>query len=277
MELQFVKLNPSGNTTVLILNPLARDEYAEVAHKVMANTNLCAEQVGFLEPAEHAAAAARLQMMGGEFCGNASRSFAAWIALGGLESHTPRNFNEKEQEITIEASGHHGPLKAKVQNKGSDNACFAEIQMPLPIKILHGSNNLLGDYSIVVFEGIVHVILWNQKAANVYVDIVRDFLEKSRLNTDCFGIMFFDKATASMIPVVYVKAVGSLVWESSCGSGSVAVASALADKEAKCIEQMRIQQPGGDLFVSIDWQDGIAAAYLAGDVIITATGTTYID
>lgn len=47
MELQFVKFNPSGNTTVLILDPLSREQYPEIAAKIMADTCLSAEQVGF--------------------------------------------------------------------------------------------------------------------------------------------------------------------------------------------------------------------------------------
>jgi diaminopimelate epimerase len=277
MELHFVKFNPSGNTTVLILDSLPRNKYAEISAKVMKNTNLCAEQVGFLEPAEDPKAIARLQMMGGEFCGNASRSFAAWIALGGLDNHKLCNFNEKDKQITIETSGYKGPLTARVQNKESNHSCFSEIQMPLPQKIIHGRNDLLSDYSVVIFEGILHVILWNKIAADVYIDIVKDFLEEKQLKTDCFGVMFFDKRASGMIPVVYVKAVESLVWESSCGSGSIAVASALAHKKAGNIENMKINQPGGELFVRIGWQDGITDAHLSGDVIITAIGTVYID
>lgn len=277
MELNFIKINPSGNTTVLILNPLPREKYPEISVKVMADTNLCAEQVGFVEQTENPEAFVRLHMMGGEFCGNASRSLAAWIALGGLTENRLRNFHEEEKEIVIEVSGHQGPLTAKVQNQGSDHTCLAEIEMPLPLEIRHGRNDQLSEYSIVIFEGILHVVLWNKVAAEVYIDIVRNFLEKEQLDADCFGIMFFDSRIEKMIPVVNVGVVGSLVWESSCGSGSVAVASALAHKESRSVEHKQIHQPGGDLFVSVDWQDGITAARLAGDIVITATGTVYID
>lgn len=277
MELRYIKVNPSGNTTILVADSLPRDKYADVSIKLMADTNLCAEQVGFVEKPENPAAAARLQMMGGEFCGNASRSFAAWIALGGLEGYKLKNFSEEEKEVTIEISGHEGILTAKVQNGGSDHACIAEIEMPLPEEIRHGNNDLMGEYSIVIFEGITHVILWGKPASEEYIDIVSNFLADQGLDNDCFGIEFYDETTASMIPVVYVGAVGSLVWESSCGSGSVAVAAAIVHKQNRSIEHMQIRQPGGDLFVSVDWDCGIKAARLSGDIIITAAGTAYID
>lgn len=277
MELQFVKFNPSGNTTVLILDPLPREKYPEIAIKIMSDTYLCAEQVGFLEEADEPGALARLHMMGGEFCGNASRSFAGWLALRGSEKAKPEGFREDEKEVRIQVSGQAGTLTVRVQNQWSDHTCNAEIDMPLPLKILHGRNDQLSEYSIVIYEGITHVILWNKVAAEVYVNIVEDFLEKEGLSTDCFGIMFYDSRTSEMVPVVHVKAVDSLVWESSCGSGTVALASALADRQKESIEHLQVRQPGGDLFVSVDWQDSIRGARLSGDILITAVGTTYID
>jgi diaminopimelate epimerase len=277
MELQFVKFNPSGNTTVLILDPLSRSQYPEIAVKVMSDTYLCAEQVGFLEKADDPGAAARLHMMGGGFCGNASRSFAAWIALGGLESGKLEGFREVEKQVRLQVSGHAGTLTARVYNQWSKHACNAEIDMPLPLKIRHGRNDQLSEYSIVVYEGIIHLILWNKVAAEVYVNIVEDFLEKQGFSTNCFGIMFFDSRTSEMIPLVRVKDVDSLVWESSSGSGTVALASALADKQQASIEHMQIRQPGGDLYVSVDWENEIKGVRLSGDIQITAIGTVYID
>ncbi len=272
MELRFAKINPSGNTTVLILDPLPREQYPEVSVKVMADTYLCAEQVGFLEKPDDPLAAGRLHMMGGEFCGNASRGFAAWLALSG-----PEPFRDEEKEIRIQVSGQAGTLTARVQNRWSNHTCHAEIDMPLPLAIRHGRNDQLSEYSIVVYEGITHVILWSKVAAQVYVNIVEDFLEKEGLATDCFGILFFDSRTSEMTPVVCVKAVDSLVWESSCGSGTAALASALADKQKNSIGHMQIRQPGGDLFASVDWSGGIGGVRLSGDIQITAVGTVYID
>ena len=276
MELQFVKFNPSGNTTVLILDPLSREQYPEIAAKIMADTCLSAEQVGFLEQADEFGAVAKLHMMGGEFCGNASRSFGAWIAAGGLEGKRPDGFYG-EKEICIQVSGHAGILKARVQNQGSGHTISAKIDMPLPLRILHGRNEGLGEYSIVIYEGITHVILWSKAADELYIDIAEDLLGKEGLSLDCFGVMFFNARINEMIPVVRVKAVDSLVWESSCGSGTAALASALADRQQGSVSNLMISQPGGDLFVSVDWADGIMGCSLSGDIKITATGTAYID
>ena len=81
MELKFVKLNPTQNMTLLVESPLRREDYAKVADSIMAYESVYAEQVGFIErPGSGSKAVARLQMAGGEFCGNAAMSLAAYVA-----------------------------------------------------------------------------------------------------------------------------------------------------------------------------------------------------
>lgn len=48
------------------------------------------------------------------------------------------------------------------------------------------------------------------------------------INVDVLGIMFYQPNKEIMTPLVYVRASDSLIWEGSCGSGSVAVASTIA-------------------------------------------------
>ena len=52
----------------------------------MKETNLYAEQVGFIKD-NH------LQMMGGEFCGNASRSFASLLAFRDKDFSKQKNYS----------------------------------------------------------------------------------------------------------------------------------------------------------------------------------------
>ncbi|MDD2484787.1 MAG: hypothetical protein PHQ50_07190 [Eubacteriales bacterium] len=284
MKLRFAKMNPAGNTTILILDPLPREEYAGLALKLMDKTCLCAEQVGYLEKPEDPQAMARLHMMGGEFCGNATRSFAAFLAFGGLsalvgekEEALPFDFSG-EKEIVIEVSGHSGPLTAKVKETGRKAACDVEIAMPLPLSVQHGKREGLGRYSIVVFEGIVHVILWGRDPDQTLLPAVSDFLEAESFSTECFGVLFYDEKSGRMIPLVSVSSVGSVVWESSCGSGSVAVVSARADLEKKSIADCQLLQPGGALTVSVERNaDGkITEANLSGIVSVIATGVVYL-
>ncbi|MGI6684214.1 MAG: hypothetical protein ACOX47_01625 [Bacillota bacterium] len=91
-------------------------------------------------------------MAGGEFCGNASRSFAAWLALRDESGLDVRNFKEEECKIAIQVSGHKGILEATLGNLGADNKCLASVSMPIPEQILHGEDDYFGRYSIVILK-----------------------------------------------------------------------------------------------------------------------------
>ena len=283
MELRFVKMNPSGNTTIIVLTPLPREAYAQTAAKLMEPSGLCAEQVGYVEKAADPRAAARLHMMGGEFCGNAARSFAAWLAFSGTDfiatdRLAPVTFKEGPKKIVIEVSGCDSPLTAVVESTGKENACRVGIDMPLPETIRHGQDEKLGDYTLAVFPGIVHMILWDKAPKESYTQIVRDFLLKEGISDACFGVLFYDTHSGKLYPLISVGAVGSLVWESSCGSGSVAVACAVAEREKKKIDNMELRNPGGDLYVTLQQNgDGsLLRATLAGEIALTAFGTACI-
>lgn len=277
MNYHFVKMNPSGNTTILITSPTPQAKYKDISIKIMKEASLCAEQVGFIVPPINDKAIARLEMMGGEFCGNGSRCLAAWIALGGLKGDHPTGFINSKESVPIEVSGNDGILTAEVTNSNKINACHVAIEMPKAIDIYHYTNETLGEHSLVVYKGIIHIILWDVPADSKYIDIVHNYLTAENLDDSCFGIMFFNTRASSVVPLVYVKEVNSLVWEKSCGSGTVAIASAIAHKEKRSVENLRISQPGGNLFADVQWEGKIKKACLKGDITIAATGTVYVD
>ena len=69
------------------------------------------------------------------------------------------------------------------------------------------------------------------------------------------GIMFCKPDKETMTPLVYVRASDSLVWEGSCSSGSVAVASAIAIDKKENIRCLKLKQPGGEIEVDVDYID----------------------
>ena len=84
MKIVYCYVDPGGNPTVLVLNKVSRKSQAKVANSIFQKlTNSC-EQVGFIEPAGDPNAQFRLQMMGGEFCGNAARATGVFWALKSL-------------------------------------------------------------------------------------------------------------------------------------------------------------------------------------------------
>jgi diaminopimelate epimerase len=276
MKLRFLKVNPSGNTTVFVLDPVPREQYTRVAGAIMQQCNVGAEQVGFIIE-ETGSGTVRMDMAGGEFCGNASRSFAAWLALRDESGLAVRNFREKECKVAIHVSGHKGILEATLGNLGADNKCLASVSMPIPEQILHGEDDYFGRYSIVIFEGISHFVLWERVPKDGDIEAARAFLTARSVDSSSFGIMYYRLETCFMCPVVYIDAAQTLVWENSCGSGSCALAASLADQQQAGISALTLHQPGGDLTVHVDWDQGVKGIVLSGVVEITAIGIAYID
>ena len=104
MEYSYYKIDPTGNITAIVETPTERNVQCRIAGLIMA-ADTTIEQVGFLEKPQ-GEASVRLQMMGGEFCGNASISAAALMAhKGGIVSG----------DIALEVSGADEPLCVKVQ------------------------------------------------------------------------------------------------------------------------------------------------------------------
>jgi histidine racemase len=273
VQLKFVKMNPSGNTTVLILDPPSRDLYAALAARLMIPTSLSAEQVGFVERPTLSGAMGRLQMMGGEFCGNASRAYAAWLA-----DRSPEG--QQGEWLPIEVSGHGGLLKAHVLPREIRRKRLYSVSIPMPGPKSISPLQLRGPggaYTIVRFEGIVHVIAWDQPGSEDQFRAIQTEVERSLGEIDCLGVMFFQKGTHFLRPAVYVGKVGTLVWESSCGSGSVAVAAALAQRDQTSITALDLVQPGGTLQVDVAWKGGAMECRISGDVSIEAEGTVYVD
>ena len=81
LNISYVKADPGGNTTILVLDAVPASRRAAVAGAILACPDLAAEQVGYIRFPAGAENGVRIDMMGGEFCGNASRSAAA-VSVG---------------------------------------------------------------------------------------------------------------------------------------------------------------------------------------------------
>ena len=83
MIINYVKANPSGNITLFVLNQIAPEDRKRVNEILLAKEK-DAEQVACLSINGNQTT---VQMMGGEFCGNATRSSAAYaLSLSGEKS-----------------------------------------------------------------------------------------------------------------------------------------------------------------------------------------------
>ena len=92
--LRYALLNPSGNRTALVLDPVP----AAGRNRITAALMDRCEQVGYLMPPSVPGVLGRLQMMGGEFCGNASMAAAAFLLRNELKVSETR-------DVLLEVSG----------------------------------------------------------------------------------------------------------------------------------------------------------------------------
>ena len=86
MKLNVLRADPAGNITLFVLDPIERERRAALAAELMRRRpDMKIDQVGFACPAD-ADTDGRMEMMGGEFCGNATRAYAMYVARqrGGL-------------------------------------------------------------------------------------------------------------------------------------------------------------------------------------------------
>lgn len=275
MKLRFIKVNPSGNTTVFILDPVPKENYAAVSRAVLSYENVGAEQVGFIIKDENQPGGWRMEMAGGEFCGNASRSFAAWLAMcqdGGAPASLPQQ--EMDQEIAVSGAG--GILTAHL-TRMEENRCYVTVDMPLPQRVLTGCDPWFGEYSLVIFDGISHLVLWDHEDRPEDVDKAKELISVSGSLPEAFGLMYYNETEKTMRPLVYVENPYTLVWENSCGSGSSALASAIAQRERTSLNDILVRQPGGELKLNVVWEnDKIHKLVLGGVIEFTAVGELFV-
>jgi diaminopimelate epimerase len=256
MSCRIVSADPAGNITIFVLDPVeSGEERAGLAKALLADPSLGAEQVGFVTPPpdgpdsppdSRPAGHWRLEMMGGEFCGNAARSFGLYAAremgLSGLVT------------VSVEISGSREPLPVRV-DMGTGRA-EVRIPGPLAVEALEFEGRHLPVY---VFEGITHLIFPDPDSVprRELVFALRDaWRAAAGANPKAFGVMFWDAGKSFMRPAVYVEAAASLVFESSCGSGTAALAAWLAGSLREGEGYYEVAQPGGIIEARIVKKDG---------------------
>lgn len=264
------------NMTIFVLDQIPRDMQMHVAKKLMNYSNIYAEQVGFIErPSLHKNLdnnCLRLQMMGGEFCGNAARSLAALL----VHNQYP-NVTEAEDSylVQLEVSGIDSLINCEVYKTEKDNLYLSKVNMPLPIgvnEVLLEIDDTVFSAMKVDFSGITHFIVDSEKIKD------RDLLfkavknEMNKKDYDAFGIMYYDFNKEYLEPLVYVKGTDSLFWERSCASGTSALGVALTYMKKNGINK-KVRQPGGELEVRTEWNgSSVESLYLNGFVEIVAQG-----
>lgn len=249
-------LDPAGNVTAIVSSDVPAAERARVAAQILRLPELGIEQVAFLtEPRSDGEI--RLEMMGGEFCGNALRCAGFYQAL--------RNGAQGKSCVFAEISGADG-----VQPVMADTAeGTASTVMPLPLSVQPAG---WADVQAVrvTFAGITHFVIDCAQPDETLVQRAIAAVPEA----SAVGAIFLDRACGSIKPVVFVRETASCVAENSCASGSVATAVVLTADFADGITEIGIGQPGGTLEVGVQRTDGaVTGLSIGGAVRLTQTLT----
>ena len=244
--MKILKADPAKNITVFVLESITDpEERRACARSILLDKQLGAEQVGFVIPPSSADSLWRLQMAGGEFCGNASRSFGLYVARQkGLRGSA---------SVSVSVSGAEKPVLVDVDI--DKNLAKAEMPKPLSVESLGFRGQ---SYGMVVFEGITHVIAPDTEPGEGISFQIKKAAEKKHAEKfpSALGVMFFSAKNNFMVPVVHVGTVDTVIFESSCGSGSAALGAWLSRDQSDGIFQYLINQPGGVIETEVVKQNG---------------------
>ena len=239
----YFRANPCGNITGFVVAPVYPGYRKAYTDCIMEQIDKDVEQVGFISPA-YEGAPLRMDMMGGEFCANATRAYGLYSA----------SFYDTDGLVDIEVyvSGQEGTTDviADVENQK------AYVALDDPI----GRENVKidgKDYTLIKLHGISHLIVEEEEDKD-FVDKALEVLKKD-YKDEAYGVLFFNKEKLEMIPYVYVEGSETLFREGSCGSGTIAVVNYLEDDIAKLDEDYKIsiKNPAGELEVFVyEFEDG---------------------
>ena len=233
--MEYILANPTGNITALVTDEVAQEERLSVVKEIFETEPSC-EQVGFVDIAGEKRI--RLEMMGGEFCGNATLSSAAYLAKA---NHLFDADNPEEIVVTVDSSGAEQPVETRIRQLAG-NLYEGTLEMPMPSL----------DGRVVHLDGISHMIVPSDTMTHEEAEAtIKGCAEK--YDALAFGMVLYseeaDSDAVSIEPLVYVKGSDTMVWEHGCASGSIAAAyyrHSITDAA-----KISVHQPGGIITIDI--------------------------
>jgi diaminopimelate epimerase len=271
-EVDFVKLSPTQNMTVLVTTEHPIEEYRAIASKLMSYGNVHAEQVGFVQKPESPEADARLHMAADEFCGNACMALAALLASEGEPAGVDST------DVVLETSGVEGFVTCQVRKRRHEYHC--QLTMPIPRKVEQAAPvDAGGDSALVVYQDSLHVVIETDRVDGAVRERAQSLATRlgETWEVPLIGIMLYDPGRRELAPLVHVPSLNSMVWERGCGSGTASVGAYLAWKENGAVA-VSVAQPGGTMYVAVSYDQGeMTDIKVSGSVKIVAEGKAYID
>lgn len=256
--IRYMDFLPAGNKTALVLGDEFRaDEKKRINDAIMA-ADPEIEQVGFVGEGN------ALQMAGGEFCGNATRSAAYYYLKG------------RKGDMTMTVSG---------ENRVACGVCedgSAWCEIPLGTEALAAAGipqleSVAPGISKVSLSGMTHLVIDPEVAAPYLTE--RENLKPAGLALiEQYGLKYQEGAGAIFLerledgslkinPIVWVRDIASLFYETACGSGTVATAIVLAYRAKADAIQDIIQPSGMTIRAEVSFsKDCVTRAVISGPV-----------
>jgi len=267
--------DPGGNQTYIVANEnkeIGSANIGGVHHRILQKFPKL-EQGGYLVPPKFSTSAARLEMAGGEFCGNALRCLAAVVAST-LEGKTfiaeeliqtnAVSIHQDHFRTKIEISGCEGQLSSRICTRDGryevevamPSVCFEEVLLDQTIYL----NANPYQCNIAHLSGISHLVFRDADIATL-----SDYDRKALLtnaetlfhlkDVPAIGLIDIQSSTLgeSITPFVWVRSIDTFFFETACGSGSVACAlvKAAAAENSQSLEVQLLQPSGAYLSVEV--------------------------
>lgn len=227
---------PSGNTTAVVFDQNLeqdRQQLNDLTMSTWSDNNPGQpeiEQCCFVTYPKDPLAIARVEMFGGEFCGNAARSVLSLIT------------DNQDCQGLIEVSGVDRPLEFLTKNG------IIEIEMPLPTnkKVV----KLVKEGMVVQLDGITQIVVIDPESQNVQSprEMLNRLLKDKMYNLTeqpAVGVSYYNTKTSSAQFCVWVRNVNTMFDETACGSGTCAIGLTLATIN-KDNTTITVRQPSGE-------------------------------
>lgn len=228
---ELVIVRPGGNDTALVKG-LVEKSIRKTVNELILKDYSNVEQVGFYQYFPNRKLA-QIEMAGGEFCGNAIRALAFLLLKG------------KQGIIFIKSSGINEVLKAGINKR---NEVYTQIPV---IKSLKKIKKMSRDVYFIPMEGIVFLITKNvTNDRQKIIEEGKSLLKQYNLlyKYPAAGVIFVSQKQGKSLkidPVVWVRDVKTLFYESACASGTAAVGFLQSKITNSSRLKLNVKQPSG--------------------------------
>lgn len=279
--LHFLKYSPCGNITILIKNTsLSPHERALAATEIISPAHLGAEQAGYVDTT---GALPRLDMMGGEFCLNATRSLAVFLLTEGLLTPADTGWHTGKASV----SGMTVPLDIKARSVSAAGGHLFEaavlLDLPSPPTIEAPDPGI----KLVRVPGIAHLVFdaCRHPLPSAGEKAIPAYLRRYGLeHEEAAGCIWLHRPLSperlsAITPFVWVRATDTIYAETACGSGTLA-AALVCFQEQSDPAPLALLQPGGEALTvtpAVSRHAGGCAADVSGPVRLLAEGNVFVE